>query len=334
MTDLNGNTLPLWFAIIGVLISVAVAITAVVFSNRLKRIPEYIETIFHETGHALTVVPFGGKLPEAIDFFDGSEAEVLTDDSSLNPVGRWLSLLSGYAFPIVVGFVLIWLSFAPTVKVIPPLLIAAAIYVTLIFTPKDEPLFFLPRLLLTLGFFGSTLWLVFIPVETAQEIWGGEITGISAQLFLTTFVLFALFLGSIGHIGSLHRPESRRSLIVLGSVFGVIVFFFTLPAIANLLKNASAAIDVGPLSSLVRMLIQDALNLLPSTVAFAFLTLGLILVIQGVKTLINHRQHGGDFKIMTEDYGFSPMVHFLTCLISLLVSLFVVIWVLGKISFT
>lgn len=296
MLDRNGLPLPLPIVIIGLLIAGAIAILAVVFSKRLRDIPQYVETVFHETGHALSGVPLNGGMPTRIDFFDGAEAQVEYADFGSGRLGRWFSTISGYGFPILYGFALIWLTFTPKVHLVAPLLICGVLFCLLIFI---GPFFPAARIPFSLGFHASLAWLLFFP---PTDGWGGFIDGYTAQLILVGFVGFALLLGSWRHIYTLGSPESLRTFIILFSLFVFLGVFYMFP-------------------------------FLHIFGGFLMFGLGVLLMLSGVATIIDHGAEGQDFRIMADELGGTQTAYFVQFVALLPVALLAVIRVLWVATF-
>ena len=296
MVNQYGVPIPLPIVLIGLFIAAAVAILAVVFNKRLKQIPEYIETVFHETGHALSGVPLNGGMPTRIDFFDGAEAQVEYSDYGSGYLGRWFSTISGYGFPILYGFALIWLTFTKTLHLSTPLLACGVLFCLLILMGRLFPAF---RVMFSLGFHGCLIWLLFFP---PVEGWGGTVSGFTAQLILVGFVGFALLLGSWRHIFTIAQPESLRTFLILFSLFVVLGIFHTFPALTEIS-------------------------------GFVLFGLGVFLMLSGVKTIALHRSSADDFRIMAEELGGTPLTYFVQFVLLFPVALLAVIRVLWVATF-
>lgn len=195
-----------------------------VFIPKLKKLTQYVGTIFHEVGHVLSsLVTGGGASSIRIRFDTSGDAGTMHKRGLGGRFSRIVTLLSGYAAPANLGFILILLSFTKweaagfwiiaAFSVIALVLIrnAFGFLVTISFVGVLTALYFIPYLLTTQQtdlMFGGAMFLIglkdiykIIPhawrksVTEEQKsdfhILAGE-TGISSRFWLVVFLLMEL----------------------------------------------------------------------------------------------------------------------------------------------
>ncbi|WP_017792989.1 M50 family metallopeptidase [Leucobacter salsicius] len=281
--------------IIAFIFAAAVAITALIFNDRLRQIPETVETIFHEAGHTLMGVAFMQSLPLRTTFFSKAEAQVssLTFSESRG-VTYLMPAYGGYLFPVLVGPALLLFSLTPTIQVPFLLLVLIALYglmaVMLHF-------FYAVRVIITLAFHIGVVLLLLAPPELMQN--HGSVAGVQAGAAIIGAVFVCLVLGAWTHLFTIWRKDSLRTLAVL----------------------------------IISAALIAALFLFPTATAPVLFGLGIFLTLSGWKTIFVHNHHGGDFGIIEEDLGGSSRGWFvLFCAVALPISLAAtarLLWVLA-----
>ncbi|MBC9954068.1 M50 family metallopeptidase [Leucobacter sp. cx-42] len=271
------------YALFGIL-----AVAAVVFNARLRRLPEVVETIVHEVSHSLAALTVGGTLPLRITLRREAEAEVFGLTTTDSRIAAIVTAFGGYLGPIALGPTLIVLSVTPKVNTPFILFVLLGIFVALstlfIFFPAA-------RIFLTLA-----LWLggVVLLIAPPELMTGGTAPGPAAAALIIVAIYAVSLIGLWNHLFTVWKGDSLRSLgfLIVATVAVVGLFFF--PFLA------------GP-------------------VAFS---LGIFLTLSGGKTIFTHRQHGGDFFVLSESLGGTPLRWFVVFCFSVPLALAVVARVL------
>lgn len=292
MLDQFGQPIPLPLIVVGLVLAAAVAVALVVFNEKLRGIPEYVETIIHETGHSLASIPFLGGLPMRIDFYSQADAQVIYP-APPSRFGNWFTRLSGYAFTVLYGVTLVWLTFTPQIHISDPLSAVGMIYIAMMVMGRFLPAI---KIVLSLALFSCLAWVLFSPPAEAPD---SILSGLEAQLITLGIVVFALLAGSWRHIFSRWNRETLRTFLILSTLLGTLA----------------------------------VIQLIPTVAGFAIFSVGLFLIISGIKTIIIHGSDAGDYCLLSDDFGFSPKFYFVQFLILSPLALLCVLRILWVLTF-